>query len=80
MYRPSLASCSVGSAHFCHGVVGALGSIPELRELEDIDYLRQMLSLEMTDEQASAKFEQLIHECMRSKATRFNNVVHILAH
>lgn len=24
--------------------------IPELRELEDIDYMRQMLSLEMTDE------------------------------
>jgi len=54
--------------------------IPELRELEDIDYMRQMLSLEMTDERASAKFEMLIHECMRSKATRLNNVVHILAH
>ena len=52
----------------------------ELRELEDIDYMRQMLSLEMTDEQAAAKFEALIHECMKSKATRFNNVVHILAH
>jgi hypothetical protein len=54
--------------------------IPELRELEDIEYLRQMLSLEMSDEQAAKKFEALVGECMKSKATRLNNVIHILAH
>ena len=54
--------------------------IPELRVLEDIDYLKEMLSLDMTDEQASQKMRQLVLECMNCKTTKVNNIVHILAH
>ena len=54
--------------------------IPELRELEDIYYLRDMMSLELDTKEAAEKMETLIGECLHSKATKFNNFVHILAH
>ena len=54
--------------------------IPELRELEDIHYLRDMMSLEATDEEATAKMELTIEECRNSKRTKLNGVVHIMAH
>ena len=54
--------------------------IPELRELEDIFYLRDMMSLELDTEQATVKMEQLLLECYNSKATRFNNVAHLIKH
>lgn len=54
--------------------------IPELRELEDIHYLRDMMSLELDTAQATGKMEGLLMECYKSKATKFNNAVHIIAH
>jgi len=54
--------------------------IPELRSEEDINYLREAFSLEMTDEEASKKFERLIEESLKTKATQLNFMIHIMAH
>ena len=59
-------------SHFSH--------FSQLRELEDIYYLRDMMSLELDTKEAAEKMETLIGECLHSKATKFNNFVHILAH
>ncbi|XP_049852196.1 phosphatidylinositol 3-kinase 1-like [Schistocerca gregaria] len=54
--------------------------IPELQTTEDIQYLRDAFSLDLSDEQAAAKFTQLIYESMHTRTTRINNAIHILAH
>jgi hypothetical protein len=54
--------------------------IAELRSEADIDYLRDAFSLELNDEQAAKKFESLIHTSLKTKATQWNNALHIMAH
>eukprot|EP01132_Coremiostelium_polycephalum_P002582 gene2582-3199_t len=54
--------------------------IPELQSMEDLNYLRESFSLELTDEKAREKFQALIYESLATKTTQFNNAIHILAH
>ncbi|KAK3274652.1 hypothetical protein CYMTET_17174 [Cymbomonas tetramitiformis] len=54
--------------------------IPELQSLEDIEYMREALSPGLTDEQASEKFTNLIHEALDTKLIQVNDAIHILAH
>ncbi|KYQ96905.1 phosphatidylinositol-4 [Tieghemostelium lacteum] len=54
--------------------------IPELQSMEDLNYLKESFSLELSDEKAREKFTALIHESLTTKTTQFNNAIHILAH
>jgi len=54
--------------------------IPELKNVEDIYYLRDAFSLNSTEEQAKEKFTALIYESLTTKTTQVNNAIHILAH
>jgi len=54
--------------------------IPELQAAEDIAYLRDAFSLDMTDEKAREKFKNLIYDSLATKTTQLNNAIHILAH
>ncbi|EFA86096.1 phosphatidylinositol-4,5-diphosphate 3-kinase [Heterostelium album PN500] len=54
--------------------------IPELQSMEDLNYLRESFSLELTDEKAREKFTALIYESLTTKTTQLNNAIHILAH
>ena len=54
--------------------------IPELKSIEDIFYLREALSRELSDDQAAKKFENLIFESLNTKTTQANNLIHIMAH
>lgn len=54
--------------------------IPELQEVEDISYLRDAFSLDLTADQAREKFTDLIYEALDTKTTLLNNAIHIIAH
>jgi len=54
--------------------------IPELTSVEDIAYLRDAFSLDVSDEKAREKFTNLIYHSLTTKSTQFNNAIHILAH
>lgn len=55
--------------------------IPELRSVEDIDYLRKVLLLNKTANEAAEDFKSQIHACLRlSFSTQLNFYVHIWAH
>jgi len=54
--------------------------IPELQAPEDIDYLREAFSLDMTESQAREKFTGLVYESLATKTTQFNNAIHIAMH
>lgn len=53
--------------------------IPELQSIDDLDYLREALQLDCTDDEAAALFRDLIHESLNTKATTFNFAVHLAA-
>jgi len=54
--------------------------IPELTMVEDLYYLRDAFSLDLTDEKAREKFTALIYESLATMTTQLNNAIHILAH
>lgn len=54
--------------------------IPELREAQDIEYLRQSICFGMSDEEANEYFHKLIHDSLGTFTTQVNNYIHILAH
>ncbi len=54
--------------------------IPELEHAEDIAYLRQSLSLSMSEEEATQYFTDLIWKSLNTKATNLNFFVHNVAH
>ena len=54
--------------------------IPELREPEDINYLRNTLCLDLGDEEAAESFIKQISSSLGCKTTMINNMIHILAH
>ena len=54
--------------------------IPELQREEDINYLRDALRLDMSDEEAAAFFESLIWEALACKTSLVNDYVHIFVH
>lgn len=54
--------------------------IPELRTLSDLEYMKNMLSLKMTDEQAASFFSDMIRKSLESTKTLMNNIIHNMAH
>jgi len=54
--------------------------IPELRTEDDIRYMQNQFSLDLTDEQAADKFRELIKISLNTTRTQFNNMFHIMAH
>ncbi|KAH3761482.1 phosphatidylinositol-4,5-diphosphate 3-kinase [Pelomyxa schiedti] len=54
--------------------------IPELQSENDIKYLRDAFSLDMTDKEAADKFKGLIILSLTTWTTRINNAVHIAMH
>jgi len=54
--------------------------IPELTCVDDISYLREAFSLDLTDEEARKKFTGLVYESLSTLTTQVNNAIHILAH
>jgi len=54
--------------------------IPELQSESDIEYLRQALVMDMTEEEAGRHFRKLIQESLDSRSTQVMFVTHIMAH
>lgn len=53
--------------------------IPELTEEQDLDYLREAFSLNLSNEEAAKKFSRLIDDSLNTKATQLNFAIHVLA-
>lgn len=53
--------------------------IPELRSEDDIAYLTDAFSLELSDEEATQKFTSLISKSLETTATQLNFAIHIWA-
>ena len=54
--------------------------IPELNSEDDILWIQETLMLDLDDEESSKRFKNLIYTSLHTKATKVNDVVHILAH
>ena len=54
--------------------------IPELQTERDIQYLKDMLHLSLTDDQAAAEFRKIIVVCLNTKATTMNDAIHLMVH
>lgn len=54
--------------------------IPELKSYDDIEFLREHLLLDSTDEQASLLFVEVIHDSLSTKTTQVNNMFHLMKH
>jgi phosphatidylinositol-4,5-bisphosphate 3-kinase len=54
--------------------------LPELQKEEDLDWLREKLMLNATDEEAADHFRKQIKVSLHTKATQFNDAVHVLKH
>ena len=52
--------------------------ISQLSKIEDLDYFRNSLSLELTEEEANQKFTKLIDESLFSIMSLVNNSFHNL--
>eukprot|EP01094_Clydonella_sp_ATCC50884_P004599 TRINITY_DN13641_c1_g1_i1.p1 TRINITY_DN13641_c1_g1~~TRINITY_DN13641_c1_g1_i1.p1 ORF type:complete len:543 (-),score=203.77 TRINITY_DN13641_c1_g1_i1:409-1857(-) len=50
----------------------------ELNKYEDIAFITQALSLELSDEAAAAHFRKLIHKALNTTYTRVNNAIHLM--
>ena len=57
-----------------------LTGIPELKSEEDINYLKNALSLDLTEKEASKKFKKLIIKSLNTKFVLINDMIHIIAH
>ena len=55
-------------------------AMPELLAREDVAYLKEMLSLGMTSEQADQKFKGEIGKSLRTVSRRFDNWIHNMKH
>ena len=55
--------------------------IPELRSVEDLEYLRSVLVLDLTEEQAAEHFRQQIHKCLKLQwSTQLSWFAHNFVH
>ncbi|KAG5505048.1 hypothetical protein JIQ42_04232 [Leishmania sp. Namibia] len=54
--------------------------IPELQTLDDIEWLRTVLLLNRTDEEASEHYKNLITDALNNFRTLLNDYIHIMAH
>lgn len=55
-------------------------AMPDLLKLSDIEYLREMLSLELTDQQASEKFVRVARQALATRYRRLDNALHNIKH
>jgi phosphatidylinositol kinase/protein kinase (PI-3 family) len=55
-------------------------AMPELLDKTDVTYLKDMLSCEMTNEQADKKFKEEIKKSLRTVSRRFDNWIHNMKH
>ncbi|GMI29478.1 hypothetical protein TrRE_jg5350, partial [Triparma retinervis] len=55
-------------------------AMPELLEKNDVEYLRDMLSCELTSAQADKKFKGEIAKSLRTVSRRFDNWIHNMKH
>jgi hypothetical protein len=55
-------------------------AMPELLEREDIQYLKEMLSAELSDSQADKKFRKEIKMSLSTVSRRFDNWIHNMKH
>jgi len=53
--------------------------LSELQSVDNIVFLRDQLSLDLTDDRAAQRFKELIEESLTTKTTQFMDMVHILA-
>jgi hypothetical protein len=56
-----------------------LTGIPELTHEKDINWLRKALHLDLTEGEATKKFEKLIDVAQNSKMTVLNHAIHNMA-
>jgi hypothetical protein len=56
-----------------------LTGIPQLRELQDVTYLKKAFSLAESEDEARVTFARLIVESLNTKTTQINFALHILA-
>lgn len=54
--------------------------LPELQERKDLEWLRDKLMLDASDDEASEHLRKQIKASLNTKATLFNDAVHLLAH
>lgn len=54
--------------------------IPELRGVEDVEWLRKCLVLDKTDEEAAKHWAELVRVSLSNTRARINDAVHIIAH
>lgn len=54
--------------------------MPELLCYDDVNYLRDMLSLTLTESEASSKFQQEITSSVDDTYRRFDNAIHNALH
>jgi hypothetical protein len=54
--------------------------MPELKCSADIEYMRNMLSLQFTEMEAEAKFKKEIINSMNSRIRTLDNFIHNLKH
>lgn len=51
--------------------------IPELQSDEDMNYLREAFLPDLTEEEASSHFRDLIYSSLATRTTQINNAVHV---
>jgi hypothetical protein len=54
--------------------------IPELKVESDIDYLKEKLMLELTENEVEKEFKKIITKSMGTKTTRVNDAIHVWVH
>lgn len=54
--------------------------IPELEEKSDIQHLREALMTNLSDEDATEQFKDLIRKALKNKNTNVMFALHIIAH
>eukprot|EP00766_Chilomastix_caulleryi_P000955 gnl/Chilomastix_caulleri/1932.p1 GENE.gnl/Chilomastix_caulleri/1932~~gnl/Chilomastix_caulleri/1932.p1 ORF type:complete len:60 (+),score=7.26 gnl/Chilomastix_caulleri/1932:190-369(+) len=54
--------------------------IPELKKVEDAWWIRDALSLDLTEEEAAKSFEEKIYISLDTKRTQVNNFIHLAVH
>lgn len=56
------------------------GGIPELSTLEEVEWLRNALQLDLTDEEADLHWEKLVANCLATRSRQMDDMFHMLAH
>lgn len=54
--------------------------LPELEKPQDVDWVRDKLRLDLTDEEAFSHFRDLIFVSLRTKFTQFDDTIHVFKH